>query len=83
MFSLPKAILKRRQNELDHSQNVLEGGLNFARQAYEYLAQHNDFPGLFARPKLGKDGFLFVFRKAVWIDPIVSSKIIKYLGLHL
>ena len=67
--------MKRRQNELDHGNNVLEGGLNFARQAFEYLNQHNDFPGLFTTPKLGKDGFLFVFRKAVWIDPIISSKI--------
>jgi hypothetical protein len=82
MFSLPKILLKRRQNELDHARNVIDTGFNFSRQAFEYLEGHPEFQGLFLNAKAGKDGFQFIYRRVAWIDPNSSSESILSCLIH-
>lgn len=51
-----------------------QGGINYARQAYNVLNSHYEFPGKFIVERPGKDSITLVHRKVLWITPNVESK---------
>ena len=51
-----------------------EGGINYARQAFNVLNSHYEFPGKFMVERPGKDGINLVHRKINWITPNTESK---------
>ena len=52
----------------------IEGGINYASQAFNILNSHYEFPGKFVVERPGKDTISLVHRKILWITPNVESK---------
>ena len=56
-------MLKKRQNILDHESRSIEGGINYARQAFTILNNDPELPGRFIVERPGKDYITLVHRK--------------------
>ena len=66
--------LREHQNVLDHEGRGVEGGINYARQAFDILNTHAEFPGKFTVERPGKDEINLVHKKVLWITPNVESE---------
>ena len=52
---------------------TIEGGVNYALQAFRILNENPEFPGLFDVVRPGKDQIALVHRKCLWITPNIQS----------